>query len=171
MGIALYQLLAQEYFKDFHVVTGQKGLSREVQGVAVMDAPDALRWTKGKELIMTSGYALSKEPHCLEKNFQEGAAQLATGFMIKRQRYLDTIPEHVIELFRKHDVPLISMPFEIAFMDVINQVNIAVMNQAFKSFRIRNDSVYRLSNLSFKERKIKKILQAVDAERSFPACG
>ena len=55
MGIALYQLLAQEYFKEFHVIAGQKGLSREVQGVAVMDAPDALRWTKGKELIMTSG--------------------------------------------------------------------------------------------------------------------
>ena len=60
MGIALYQLLAQEYFKDFHVVTGQKGLSREVQGVAVMDAPDALRWTKGKELIMTSGFRKSR---------------------------------------------------------------------------------------------------------------
>lgn len=169
MGIALYQLLAQEYFKDFHVIAGQKGLSREVQGVAIMDAPDALRWTKGKELIMTSGYALSKEPHCLERNFQEGAAQLATGLMIKRQRYLDTIPDHIIQLFEQHDVPLISMPFEVPFMDVINQVNIAVMNQAFKCFRIRSDSVFRLSNLSFKERKIKKILQAVEAEMDFPA--
>ncbi len=169
MGIALYQLLAQEYFKEFHVIAGQKGLSREVQGVAVMDAPDALRWTKGKELIMTSGYALSKDPYCLERNFQEGVAQLATGLMIKRQRYLDVIPDHLIELFGRYDVPLISMPFEIGFMDVINQVNVAVMNQAFKSFRIRNDSVFRLSNLSFKERKIKRILQAVEAEMDFPA--
>lgn len=32
MGIALYQLLAQEYFKDFHVITGHKGLTKEVQG-------------------------------------------------------------------------------------------------------------------------------------------
>ncbi len=169
MGIALYQLLAQEYFKDFHVIAGHKGLSREVQGVAVMDAPDALRWTKGKELIMTSGYALSKEPHCLERNFQEGAAQLATGLMIKRQRYLDVIPEHVIELFDRHGVPLISMPFETAFMDVINQVNVAVMNQAFKCFRIRSDNPFQMSSLSFKERKIKKILQAVEAEMDFPA--
>ncbi len=169
MGIALYQLLAQEYFKDFHVITGHKGLTKEVQGVAVMDAPDALRWTKGKELIMTSGYALSKEPYCLERSFQEGAAQLSTGLMIKRQRYLDTIPEHVIELFDRYDVPLISMPFEAAFMDVINQVNVAVMNQAFRRFSIRNNSVLQLSNLSFKERKIKKILQAVEAEMKFPA--
>ncbi len=169
MGIALYQLLAQEYFKDFHVIAGQKGVSREVQGVAVMDAPDALRWTKGKELIVTSGYALSKEPYCLERSFQEGVAQLATGMLIKRQRYLDTIPDHLVELFERYDVPLISMPFEIGFMDIINQVNIAVMNQAFKCFRIQNDSVFRLSNLSFKERKIKRILQAVEAEMNFPA--
>ena len=33
MGIVLYQLLAQEFFKDFYVVAGHKGLSREVQGV------------------------------------------------------------------------------------------------------------------------------------------
>ena len=169
MGIALYQLLAQEFFKDFHVVAGRKGISKEVQGVAVMDAPDALRWTKGKELIMTSGYALSREPHCLEQNFQEGTAQLSAGLMIKRGRYIDTIPEHVIELFDKYDVPLISMPFETAFMEVINQVNVAVMNQAFKRFRIQNESVFQLTNLSFKERKIKKILQAVEAEMNFPA--
>jgi len=169
MGIALYQLLAQEFFKDFYVIAGKKGVSKEVQGVAVMDAPDALRWTKGKELIMTSGYALSREPHCLEQNFQEGTAQLAAGLMIKRGRYIDSIPEHVIELFDKYDVPLISMPFEVAFMDVINQVNVAVMNQAFRRFRIQNDSVFQLSNLSFKERKIKKILQAVEAEMDFPA--
>ena len=99
MGIALYQLLAQEFFKDFHVVAGRKGLSRAVQGVAIMDAPDALRWTKGKELIITSGYALSREPHCLEQDFQKGTAQLAAGMMIKRERYLDTIPEYVLELF------------------------------------------------------------------------
>ena len=60
MGIALYQLLALDFFKDFHVVAGKNGLSKEVQGIAVMDSPDAFRWTKGKELSMTSGYALSK---------------------------------------------------------------------------------------------------------------
>lgn len=169
MGIALYQLLAQEYFKDFYVIAGHKGLSREVQGVAVMDAPDAYPWAKGKELIITSGYVLSKEPHCMEKGFKEGPLQMSTGMMIKRQRHLDVIPEHLIKLFDRYDVPLISMPFEIGFMDIINQVNVAVMNQAFKRFCIQNDSVYRLSNLSFKERKIKRILQAVEAEMDFPA--
>lgn len=169
MGIALYQLLALDFFKDFHVVAGKNGLSKEVQGIAVMDSPDAFRWAKGKELSMTSGYALSKEPHCLDDGFKNGIMQRTAGLMIKRARYMDEIPEHVIELFEKHDVPLISMPFEIAFMDVINQINVTVMNQAFRRFRIQNDSVFQLSNLDFKERKIKKILQAVELEMHFPA--
>lgn len=169
MGIVLYQLLAQEFFKDFYVVAGHKGLSREVQGVVVMDGPDSYRWTKGRELVMTSGYVLAKEPYCLERSFEEGAGQLISGLMIKRRRHLETIPDHLIELFDRHDVPLISMPYEIAFMDVINQVNISVMNQGFKRFQIKNDNVLQLSNLSFKERKIKKILQAVEAEMNFPA--
>ena len=46
MGIAIKTLLEQEFFKDFYIVAGEKGLLKEVQGIAIMDAPDAYRWTK-----------------------------------------------------------------------------------------------------------------------------
>ena len=95
----------------------------------------------------------------MDDGFKNRIMQRTAGLMIKRARYMDEIPEHVIELFEKHDVPLISMPFEIAFMDVINQINVTVMNQAFRRFRIQNDSVFQLSNLDFKERKIKKFFR------------
>ena len=47
MGIAIQELLSQEYFKDFYVLAGAKGLHREIQGITVMEAPDAFHWTKG----------------------------------------------------------------------------------------------------------------------------
>ena len=56
MGIAIQELLSQEYFKDFYVLAGAKGLHREIQGITVMEAPDAFHWTKGKELVLSSGY-------------------------------------------------------------------------------------------------------------------
>lgn len=165
MGIVLYQLLAQEFFKDFYVVAGHKGLSREVQGVVVMDGPDSYRWTKGRELVMTSGYVLAKEPYCLERSFEEGAGQLISGLMIKRRRHLETIPDHLIELFDRHDVPLISMPYEIAFMDVINQVNISVMNQGFKPYlKLKNENAYmenRENYLAAKGKREKEISKMI----------
>ena len=52
MGIAIQELLSQDYFKDFYVLAGAKGLHREIQGITVMEAPDAFHWTKGKELVV-----------------------------------------------------------------------------------------------------------------------
>ena len=74
MGIAIQELLSQDYFKEFYVLAGAKGLHREIQGITVMEAPDAFHWTKGKELVLSSGYVIAKEPDCIEKAFREGSA-------------------------------------------------------------------------------------------------
>lgn len=142
MGIAIQELLSQEYFKDFYVLAGAKGLHREIQGITVMEAPDAFQWTKGKELVLSSGYVIAKEPDCIEKAFREGSVQKSAGMMIKRERYLEKIPEEILELFEQYEVPLISMPFSAPWMEVMSQINTAVLN---------------------------RILQAMEAEMGFPA--
>lgn len=84
MGIAVKTLLEQEFFKDFYIVAGAKGLHKEVQGIAVMDAPDAYRWTKGKELVITSGYSIFMAPDCVRNSFEDGLMQMTSGMIIKR---------------------------------------------------------------------------------------
>lgn len=169
MGIAVKTLLEQEFFKDFNVVAGEKGVHREVQGIAIMDAPDAYRWTKGKELVITSGYSILTDPDSLKKAFEEGLMQLTSGMMIKRGRYLAKIPDDIVELFDKYEIPLISMPFEIAYMEVMQQVNTIVMNRTIRRFQIQKNGAFSLGSITYKVQKIKKILQAVEAEMNFPA--
>lgn len=168
MGIALKDLLKLDYFKDFRVIAGQKGINREIQGVAVMDAPDAMRWSKGRELIMTSGYSISIDPDCISRAFEEGFLQFSSGLMIKEGRYFEKIPQAVIDVCEEHDFPLIRMPYEIPFMDVMNELNIAVLNRTIRRFRIEHSSALQFSNLTYKEQKIKKILKAVESEMDFP---
>ena len=93
MGIAIGDLLMNDFFKDFEVVAGKKGLHREIQGFAVFEAPDCYRWTVGKELIFSSGYVLSKEPDSIKKAFEEDAWKKTAGFIIKRGRFLNEIQE------------------------------------------------------------------------------
>lgn len=169
MGIAVKTLLEQEFFKDFNVVAGEKGVHREVQGIAIMDAPDAYRWTKGKELVITSGYSILMDSDSLKKAFEEGLMQLTSGMMIKRGRYLAKIPDDIVELFDKYEIPLISMPFEIAYMEVMQQVNTIVMNRTIRRFQIQKNGAFSLGSITYKVQKIKKILQAVEAEMNFPA--
>lgn len=70
MGIAVSELLRMEYFNDFHIIAGKKGINKEVQGLTVLEAPDATRWTRGKELIVSSGYVIRKNPDCIRKSFE-----------------------------------------------------------------------------------------------------
>ena len=109
MGIAVKELLTLEYFKDYHVIAGKSGLHKEIQGTTLLEAPDALRWAKGKELVLSSGYVLAQEPDCLEEAFKSGSMQGTSAMMIKRGRYLDEIPQRLMICLDQYEIPLISM--------------------------------------------------------------
>lgn len=169
MGIQIREILSLEYFKDFHVIAGKQGLNKEIQGITVLDAPDGFCWTQGKELIFSSGYTIKHDPDCIYRAFQEGSMQKTSCMMVKRERYIDKIPQEMLDLFDKYEVPFITMPFSVSWMEVMNQINIAVLNRAIRRFRINGEGALQLANLSYKEQKIKRILQAVEAEMQFPA--
>ena len=71
MGIAVKELLTLEYFKDYHVIAGKSGLHKEIQGTTLLEAPDALRWAKGKELVLSSGYVLASKKHLSQEACRE----------------------------------------------------------------------------------------------------
>ncbi len=171
MGITIGELLHQEFFKDFQVIAGHKGLNREIQGVTVMDAPDAFRWSMGKELVMTSGYVLANVPDAMEiyeQNLEMGAG-LQAALVIKRERYLDKMPEKLIELHEEYQIPLITMPYSIPWMECMNQVNVAVMNHAIQRFCVNINSSHGYGSSNYKEQKIQRMLRTVENEMEFPA--
>lgn len=170
MGIAVKELLTLEYFREFYVLAGAKGLGREIQGITVLEAPDCFHWTRGKEMILSSGYVISKDPDCILRAFNEGSLQRCSALMLKRGRYLDPVPEPMRALFDQYEIPLISIPFGAPWMEVMNQVNTAVMNRTIRRFRISQpEQETALASQSYQERKIRRILQAVEAEMKFPA--
>lgn len=169
VGIAVQELLANDFFREFEVIAGRKGIYKEIQGIAILDAPDGFKWTKGKEMILSSGYAVVHEPDCIEKAFAEGTIQKASALMIKQGRYLDRISEGIIALCNEHELPLILAPFWTSWMEIASQTNVAVMNRTIRRFQVPDPGNSRITNQSYKEQKIRKILQAVESEMKFPA--
>ncbi len=169
MGIAVQELLANDFFKDFEVVAGHKGIYKEIQGITILDAPDGFKWTKGKEMIMSSGYAMMNDPDCVSRAFAEGTIQKASAFLIKHGRYLERIPEELVALCNEYDLPLIVAPFWATWMEIASQANVGVMNRTIRKFQAPDAGNSQVTNQSYKEKKIRKILQAVESEMKFPA--
>lgn len=168
MGISVKELLSNDYFKDFKVVAGRKGLAREIQGIAFLEAPDAFKWSRGCELVVSSGFILKEYPECITEAKKAGHLDDMAAMMIKAGRYLDHIPEEMIELFDEIKVPLIQAPFSIAWMDLITQINASVINRSIMKFQLpgAGSSEYELPD--YKSRKIRKILTEVEGEMKFP---
>ena len=169
MGIAVQELLANDFFREFEVIAGRKGIYKEIQGITILDAPDGFKWTKGKEMIMSSGYAMMNDPDCISRAFAEGSIQKASALLIKQGRYLEKIPEELIALCNEFELPLIVAPFSATWMEVASQTNVAVMNRTIRKFRMPLVGSGQITNQSYKEQRIRKILQAVESEMKFPA--
>ncbi|WP_338472072.1 PucR family transcriptional regulator ligand-binding domain-containing protein [Niallia sp. XMNu-256] len=170
MGIYVRDMLKSEPFKDFKLIAGHKGLDNQIQGIAVMDAPDSFeRWSYGRELVITSGYVFYKNPGLFENIIESGDLNKISAFGIKLGRFIDHIPEHVIAAFDQYNIPLINIPLEYSWMGIMNQLNVLVMNQSIRQFNIRNTNPNNYSNLSYQVRKIDKILSQIEKEMNFPA--
>ena len=168
MGISVGDLLSMDFFKDFHVIAGHKGLNREIQGVSFLEVPEGHRWSIGKELIFTSGYIFAEFEGYLDK-FCENFIPSHAALVIKRGSYLDKIPEKLIEIYDRNSIPLITMPYSPSWMTVVNQVNVGVLNHAIQSLRIDISQGPGCYNQNYKEQAIQKILKTLETEMEFPA--
>ena len=169
MGIAVQELLANDFFSEFEVIAGRKGTYKEIQGITILDAPDGFKWTRGKEMIMSSGYAMMNDPECISRAFAEGTIQKASALLIKQGRYLERVPDDLVALCNEYELPLILAPFWATWMEITSQANVAVMNRAIRKFQAPDAGSSQVTNQSYKDRKIRKILQAVESEMKFPA--
>lgn len=161
-------MLNSEFFRDFKVIAGHKGLDNQIQGIAILDAPDGYNWTKGKELVVSSGYVFKQDPDLFHKYIESGVTKRTSGLAIKVDRYIKKIPQYVIDDFDRNNIPLIHVPTEPSWMDIVNQLTIIVMNKNIKQFRIGNINPRSFSNLSYQARKINKILSQIEKEMGFP---
>ncbi|MFZ5945983.1 MAG: PucR family transcriptional regulator [Bacillota bacterium] len=169
MGLSLREILNSEFFKDFKMLAGHAGLDKQVQGVAILDAPDGFNWTRGKELVISTGYIFYQNPGLFESYVKTEKFKQISGMGIKVERFLKKIPDHIIEAFNEYDIPLINIPSEPPWMDLMNQLNVLVMNKNIRQFNIGNINPKSFSDLSYQARKVDKILSQIEKEMNFPA--
>lgn len=168
MGIRIRDILENEYFRRFEVIAGRAGLDRQFQGFAFLDAPDSLQWLRSREFVITSGYALSREPDCLERYMELPQFGDMAAFALKL-RYLKKVPQKYIRYFDQYQIPLIVIPEDISWMEMMNQVQVMMMNRNIQQFRIHSMDSHFLEEGLYPARKLERILKAAEKEMKFPA--
>ncbi|GIH76696.1 PucR family transcriptional regulator [Planobispora longispora] len=128
-GVAVGEVLGVSTLAGARLIAGERGLDRIVQRLNVMEVPDILAWVKPHELLLTTGYPLRNTPQSLDRLVADLDERGLAALAIKLGRYLDELPDVMVEQADRLGFPLIQLPDDVGFDDILNQVLTDILNR------------------------------------------
>lgn len=128
-SITLSRALELPPLQHARVLAGMAGLERRVRHVNVMEVPDILPWVQSDELLLTTAYPLRDDRAALGSLVPELAARGLAGIAVKPDRYLGEIPPVMLNAADACGFPLIELPPESSFNEIISAVLSVILNE------------------------------------------
>lgn len=105
----LEELLEVNIFAKSHVLAGHGGLSRNVNTVNIMDAPDIIHFLRPGELLLTNGYFMKEGPSTLLELMRDMNRLKCSGIAVKTKRFALDIPQEVLDEAERLQFPVIEI--------------------------------------------------------------
>jgi purine catabolism regulator len=128
-GVSVGEVLGVSTLAGARLIGGRSGLDRIVQRLNVMEVPDILAWVKPHELLLTTGYPLRNTPQSLGRLVADLDDRGLAALGIKLGRYVDELPAEMVEQADRLGFPLILLPNDVGFDDILNQVLTDILNR------------------------------------------
>ncbi len=123
-------------FKDFKLIAGKDGLKNEIKSVDIMEVPDGVYWVKSGDFIITTGYSLKKNDTTLENIVQMMVAKGAAALGIKVGRFIDEIPEKILQYAEEHNFPIIYVPLAASYNSIMTPILNKIMGDDNYNFQV-----------------------------------
>jgi purine catabolism regulator len=163
MSITVMDVLDMTVMKGAVVLAGSSGLQRGVTSATVLDAPDGVKWLKGMEFAFTTTYSIKEFPDDLHTLVQELADRNVSALGVKLNRFILELPESMLQKADELGLPIISLPFEKAWIEFITPIMSEILNKRasqllysdginrnFTDALLANASMDHIANLIFR---------------------
>ena len=157
----LLDLLKQPCYSGSVIIAGENGLTRTVQSVNMMDAPDIIDFLKPDELLLTTAYLLKDEPDALLTLVAKMAEHGCAGLGVRTKRFLGEIPPGVLLLANTLSFPIIELPPERALGELINSSLNTILEKRTDELRYALLTHRTFSQLAMKGKGITSILESL----------
>ncbi|WP_010272856.1 PucR family transcriptional regulator [Paenibacillus senegalensis] len=119
MGITVRKAMGIGGLVQCRVVAGEQGLDREIDHITVMEVPDVIQWLKGHDLLLTSLYPIKDDEDSIRALVGQLQEVGSSALAIKTSRYVDEIPEVILEEGNRLNLPIIEIDAEISYLDIM----------------------------------------------------
>lgn len=162
MGITLEELFKMPCFKNAKLVAGiVANKDIYVEGVTIIEAPDIVNWINGGELLLTSFYGIDRDLDT-QKNLIKGLSNSgAAALVVKTSRFINEIPQEIINLGNQLDFPIIEISGNVKYIDIMYPVMGEIFNDQVNKLNYYKTCHKKFSELSLKMRGISSVAKTL----------
>lgn len=131
MALTVNNLYKESDKYQMKLLAGATGLDNPVQWVHIIETNEGAAYLHGQELVITEGVREYEEMRLLDlvRTIQ---LRNASGIILNTGMYIRKVPEVVIEYCNEKNLPLFSVPWEVALVDVTREFCRRIMDNAAK---------------------------------------
>src|SRR3954469_12812342 len=128
-AITVREALTLDCMRGATIVAGGGGADRRIRGVNVMEDADIVRWMRGGELLLTTGYTIRDDPSALGRLVPALAERELAGLALKLGLYVETVPADVVAVAARLGFPIVALPAQTMFDDILAEVLGTILNR------------------------------------------
>lgn len=143
MAVTVRMIMELETFsQSVKLIAGHAGINNVISFITVSETPDFFEWVSGGEFVLTTLYALKDHKELQVWNYTELAKRGVAAFGVKVNRFVEQIPQELIDIANQYQVPLFAIKREAKFREIIQTIT-AELNNYQTNILLELDSHYK----------------------------
>lgn len=143
MGLSVREALNIGALSKSNLIAGAKGLDRQIDYVDISETPDSCRWLRANEFLITTFYSIKDDLNAQLKLLHALSEAKGSGLAVKFGRFIGNVPRELLALADCLELPLISLPDELPFIDITHPLMTEILNAKANQLKY-SDDVYRV---------------------------
>lgn len=128
--------------REATVVAGETAMDREITWVHIVDHPEITNWLKPGELLLTTGYNWPVDDEACRVMVRRLSEIGLAGVVLAVPHFREHFTQAAIDEANLCDLPLLELPWEIQFSEIMHDVLARIINIQAETIR-RSDHIHR----------------------------
>lgn len=169
MGLTVKDILHLPIMRDAKIKAGEELLENTmIEWISVIEGP-VENFVRKHELVLSTGIGCEDNPVLLEKFVRELIQSGASVLAFATGRFIFTIPDHIIRLAEEQRLIILTLPWEIRFGDIIQEV-LQRLNKEEQNEKQQAEQARReLTNLVLQDKGLQEITQCLYRNIQIPS--
>lgn len=159
--INLQEMFLLPLFKNASLISGNKGINKQVRWLTILELLDDIHHLEKGELLLTTAFDLASSEKLKRNVIKQLHEQELAGVIIQTGYYLEEVPQEMIEQSNQLGFPIIEVPKSVSFSEITKLVHKIILNRQFEEIQFSEGMYKNLTEIALNNEGLRPIAKAI----------